>query len=189
LISQALSFATEMSMDAALFGSNAATTAAPQGLLHGLTPLAASAVADVISISLDLGNIAEAIANAGFNVDDMLIVTSPKSAMSLRVSVGPKFNYTVLSSAAVPVGTVIGLAPNALFVGTRDAATIEVNRSAAFHFEDTNPQPIVVAGTPPVVAAPTRSLFQQDMIGIKLRAKCAWTALAGSVAFVSGANW
>jgi hypothetical protein len=35
-----------------------------------------------------------------------------------------------------------------------------------------------------VVAAPIRSAFQEDLIVIRLRARCAWGAITGGVQFV-----
>jgi hypothetical protein len=188
ILSQALAYATEMSLDAALFSSNAATTAAPAGLLHGVTPITGSALsgAAVDNVADDVGNIAKAIGAAGFNTDDMVLVTNPKMAAAAHTLAGPHFSYDVLSSAAIPDGEVFGLVPEGLWTGYGDDIRIEASKETTLHFEDTAPLPIATGG---VMASPTRNLLQQDLIALKLRARVAWAVLPGAIASVTGANW
>ena len=57
------------------------------------------------------------------------------------------------------------------------------------HFEDTTPLPIGTPGSPTTVAAPTRSAFQQDLVVIRVRARCAWAALPGAVQVINSVGW
>jgi hypothetical protein len=55
--------------------------------------------------------------------------------------------------------------------------------------ESTSPQPIGSVGSPPTVAAPTRSAFQTDTILIRLIMPAAWALRAPAVAWVQGVTW
>jgi hypothetical protein len=188
ILSQALAYATEMSLDTALFSTNAATTAAPAGLLHGVSPITGSALsgAAVDNVADDVGNIAKAIAAAGFNTDDIVLVTNPKMAASAHTLVGPHFDYDIVSSAAIPDGEVFGLVPTGLWCGYGDDIRIEASEETTLHYEDTTPLQLATGG---VMASPTRNIFQQDLIALKLRARVAWAVLPGAIAAVTGANW
>jgi hypothetical protein len=187
MIGEALEHATTTAMDATLFGSGAATTAAPAGLLHGVTPLTPSNVGGVISMADDLGSIAAAIAAAGIATDDVIYVANPKSATAVRVMASPKFTNTVLSSASIPTGTVIGIAPAGLYIGYTGQLELQASIETTVHFEDTAPQPIV--GGTGTLAVPTRSAFQQDLIILRLRARCAWQVYPGAIQAITGAVW
>jgi hypothetical protein len=189
LISQALAYAAEVSLDNVLFSTNAATTAAPAGLLHGVTPLSSSATGYMLSnIAGDVGALAKAIADAGFNTDSMVLITNPQMAAEMRTQVGPHFEYDILSSVAIPDKEIIGLVPHGLWTGYGgDDIRIEASKETTLHFEDTTPLAIVDGSG--VIASPTRNAFQQDLIALKLRARCASAVLPGAIATVTLTNW
>lgn len=56
--------------------------------------------------------------------------------------------------------------------------------------EDSAPAQIAVAGTPNVVAAPVRSMFQTDSLALRMILDMNWTMRrAGMVAFVTSVGW
>jgi hypothetical protein len=57
------------------------------------------------------------------------------------------------------------------FSATGDEPRFDVSDQAVLHMEDTAPTAIGTAGTPTVVAAPVRSLWQTDSIGIRMLAR------------------
>jgi hypothetical protein len=188
MISDAFSLATEQSMDFALFGSQADDGTTPQGLLHNVTPIVAgTGSTGAEAIAADIGDIAEAISNAGFNSDDMTIITTPRLAAVLKTLVGALFNYEIMSSKAIPSGTVIGIVTDALMYGYDGSAQVEVSRETSMHFESTAPLPIV--GSPAVPAAPTLSGFQMDQIAVRVRAKACWLTQPGGIAFKQSVSW
>jgi hypothetical protein len=176
------------SLDAVLFGNAAATTAAPGGLLNGVTPLAASAATGIAGAAADLGALAGALGAAGYNAADMVVVTSPGRAVQLRALVESTDALTV-GSAAVPATEVIAVAPSGIATGYLGVPQVETSKESTIVFDDAAPPPIGTPGSPPVVGAPTRSLLQQDLIGIKLRARAAWTAAPGAVALIQNPAW
>jgi hypothetical protein len=185
VIGHALAISCEQSVDGALFSNAPATAIAPAGLLNGIAPLAASAAIGTPAIADDLGSLAGAIGANGISADDMVVVTTPDLAAKLRVLASPKFTNTVLSSVYLAAGTVVGIVPRGLAVGYVGAVEVETSPAAAIHF-DTAPLPITAPGS---VAAPVQSAFQQNLIILKIRARCAWCVQPGAVAVVQGASW
>jgi hypothetical protein len=187
IITDALSLATEQSMDFTLFGSQADDGTTPQGLLHNVTPIAAGTGTGAEAIAEDIGDIAAAITTAGFNSDNMTIITTARLAAMIRVLVSPTFDYEVMSSKAIPAGTVVGVNTDALMVGYDGSVQVEVSRETSMHFESTAPLPIV--GTGGVPAAPTMSGFQMDQIAVRVRAKACWLIQPGAIAFKQSVSW
>jgi hypothetical protein len=64
---------------------------------------------------------------------------------------------------------------------------IETSKEAVYHEEATTPLPIV--GTAGAIAAPVRSVFQTDAIGIRVRAHAAWAVAPGGAQVINGINW
>jgi hypothetical protein len=174
------------SIDFAVFGSTAATSAQPAGLLAGLTPLPPSSQSGFVAIVDDVAALAGAIADANVDPDQMIIVASPKQAVALRLM--PEMPYTVLSSLALADKTVCGFAPAAIASAFAEPA-IEVSKQAVFHSEDTTPAAIV-GGPPAAPAVPTRSAFQTDVIAVRCRAKAAWAVVApGGAQLIENISW
>jgi hypothetical protein len=186
VVSAALAFSAEQSIDSALFSANAATPIAPAGIWHGIVPIASSGSKGQAGAADDLGALAGQIGSNGVNSDDMVVVTTPDLAARLRVLASPKFTNTVLSSAYIPSGTVIGVVPRGLAVGYAGNVEITSSIATAVHFEDTNPLPLGSGGT---LAVPILSAWQQYLIILKIHARCAWCVQPQAVAVAAGANW
>jgi hypothetical protein len=187
IVSRALVISCEQAIDAALFSSAPATAIQPAGLLHGITPMTSTGGTGASGMADDLALLAEAIGANGISTDDLVFIATPILATKVRVLAGPKFQDAVMSSAMLSAGTVIGIVPRGLAVGYVGAVEVETSNAATIHFEDTAPLPIVdSSGT---LAAPTSSAFQQNLIILKIRARCAWCVQPGAVAVVEAADW
>jgi hypothetical protein len=186
IVSDALEASIAGSIDGALSSTNAATAIASPGLLSGLTPITASTAGGVEAVAEDLGHLAETIALAGINPDNMVVITLPylmrvAQTLALRLP-------EMMSSPTLTGGQVIAIVPEGLAVGTDSGAVaIDLSPAAEIHFEDTTPAEIV--STPGAVAAPVRSAFQTDLIVVRLRASATWIVHPGAVAFMTGAAW
>jgi hypothetical protein len=191
VIGRALAEATAKSLDAAVFSTTAATAGTrPAGLLNGVTPITATAGGGLAALVADLGNLAYEIADGGLSADDMVIITHPETATKIRLTASPAFANTVLGTPQVAVGTVIAVAPAGLAVAYSGVPDIETSIEAAVHFEDTSPLQIASgAQGSGVLATPTKSAFQTNLIIIKVRCRCAWAALPEAVQFLTGATW
>jgi hypothetical protein len=82
--------------------------------------------------------------------------------------------FKVFASPALAPNDLIAIATNGLASAVDAMPEIETSKIATVHMEDTTPLPISSPGTPPTVAAPTRSLWQTDCVGIKIRFNADW---------------
>jgi hypothetical protein len=188
VIGRVLADRANAAIDVTVFDDNAADDARPAGLLNGATPVTASAVTDATTAMIeDLSNLAGAIGDAGIDVNDVVFVAPPRQWMTLKLRAGSNFDHEVLPSAGVASNTVIAIAPAGLYVGYDGTPSIEVSKEAIIHAEDSAPADIVDGAG--VLAAPTRSFFQSDVLGLKLRSKLAYAAAPGAVAYVEGITW
>jgi hypothetical protein len=177
-----------LGLDTKLFSDDAPTAASPAGLLNGIDPLSATAAGDGAMIG-DLDKIAAAIAPF---TTGLVFVAHPAQASYLRLRRGwaVAADVEMWPTLGVAPGTVIGLDPLALAAGFGPEPEIRSSKEGVIHEEDTTPLPIAMEGSPPVVAAPSRDLFQTDCIATLLILRAAWTwRAAGAIAWVSGASW
>jgi hypothetical protein len=170
------------SLDAAFFNSNAAVAAtSPAGILNGVTPITAAAVGSG-AIVTDLANLAQALAPVAGN-NQMVLVCAPKQASAIKsVIIDPP---PVFTSNALPAGTVVAIVPAAIAcaIGTPIiSASLEVSLHMASPASD-------IVSSPGTVAAPQRSMFQEDSSALRFLLDLAWTKRGASVSMISGANW
>ncbi|MBR1190076.1 phage major capsid protein [Bradyrhizobium sp. AUGA SZCCT0160] len=187
VVTQMLRENAAMSLDATLFSNAAATAAAPAGLLNGISALTAVSGGGETAMVGDLMQLSDAIADA---TGDIVIIAHPKQANTIRIRRGNTFDIPVFATRGVPAGTVIALDPQALAVGFGTEPKFESSIEAVIHQEDTSPVALGTVGSPNVVAAPSRSLFQTDCTSLRMLLPAAWAIRApNSIAWVSAANW
>jgi hypothetical protein len=185
VIGRVLADCANGSIDATAFGTAAADDATPAGLLHGVTPIAA-AMAGADAMSEDLANLTGALGAAGIDPTGAVFVAGPREATIIKTKVGPKFDYLVLTTLGLSPKSVACFAPAGVFSGYQDQPQIETSDKPALHFEDTDPTDVSGAGG---VAAPVKSLFQTNLIAIKVRANCAWAVAPGAAQVITAVNW
>ena len=96
----------------------------------------------------------------------------------------------MLGTPGVPDGRIIAVAPAAVATAYSGLPLVSKHTSAAIHMEDNSPLMIGTPGTPATVAAPTVSVFQQDSVAVRVRAKESWGVVAnGGVQFIGGVSW
>ena len=188
VVGRVLADCTNRSIDLNAFGTQGpddGTT--PAGLLYGATPITAAA-AGFTAMAEDLGNLIGAIGAANIDPTGAVYVCGPREATMIKILAGStKFDNPVLTTLGLPAKTVCCFAPAGIASGWRDAPTIETAKESVLHMESATPADIVsVGGT---VAAPVKSMFQTDVISIRVRANAAWAAAAGAAQFVTGINW
>ena len=182
IVSTILGDAVAKALDAAAFGSAAASASAPAGLLHGVTPLTASTATPALNAAFeDIGNLAEAIGDADIDVNDLVFVAGPKQAVALKLYLGARFDYPILSSIALK-GSVACFAAPAVAAAYADLPQVETSRESTLQFSD-------APATDPLTAGPTLSAFQQELINIKLRGRAAWGVMPGGAQIVSTVSW
>jgi hypothetical protein len=180
------------SLDSHVFDAVAGDSTRPSGLLSGVSPLTPStSTSKIDAIASDLGSFASAFGAAMISSQDMLVVCNEQQGWSLLLTRGfEQPALPILMTNAVPAKQVIAIAPQGIGTGFSGAPEVEIAKVPLIHFEDTTPAQIGTPGAPPIVAAPAKSLFQQDLLGIKLRLKCSWTSLQpGSIQFMNNVSW
>nr|WP_224741168.1 hypothetical protein [Bradyrhizobium sp. 2S1]MCK7667577.1 hypothetical protein [Bradyrhizobium sp. 2S1] len=186
VIGRLLADASSKSIDTIAFGTAAADDVQPAGLLHGVTPIIATAAGPDAMVE-DLGALTGAIGAAGIDTTGAVFVCSPREATIIKTKVGPKFDYSVLSTLGLAPKTVACFAPAAVASGYQDPPQIETSKTATVHFEDDGPVDIV--GPAGAIAVPTKTAFQTDLISIRLRARAAWAVTPGGAQIINNINW
>lgn len=172
-------------LDAAMFSAAAAVPGGrPAGILNGVSALTATAGGGTAAMVGDLKQLAAALAPVAGGSEPVLVASPPQAASLAQL---PRDPWPVYVSATLPAGTIVALAVGALATCV-ESPRIEA-RPDTVHM-DTTPSDISVAGAPPTVAYPTRSLWQADSIGIRFILPATWARRSSAaVAWISATTW
>src|SRR5262249_12313178 len=119
-----------------------------------------------------------------------VFVAAPGQAAAMKMRIGPRFDYPVLASAALAPGTIVAIEAKSFVSGFGATPTFDTTDQTVMHLEDTSPVQVSTVGSPNVVAAPLRSLWQSNCTAVKMILRCAWGMRAtGHVQFVSSTTW
>jgi hypothetical protein len=155
----------------------------PAGLLYGVTSLTPSAKPEVLdAMSDDLSALAAKINSANISTARLVNVCNEKQAVAMRARLSPLFTYTVLTTLGLAAGTVAAFAPAAIASAYEDPVSIEASEHAALVYEDATPGA-------PLADAPTRNMFQENSIALRIKARCAWAVRNGGASWVQGVSW
>lgn len=169
-------------VDNVLLGSAASSAAQPAGLLNGLTPITATAGGGVGALLGDLKKLLTAISPA---VRPVVIANNVQAASIATLS---QSSLPLIVAPYLPADQIIAV-DAAAFASALGALDISVNEDPTIHMSDT-PLPIGTPGSPPVVSAPTQSLWQTASIGMRVLLDVDWVLRrTGAVAFTSGTTW
>ena len=175
------------SLDASVFSDAAASSTRPAGILNGVAPLTATSGGGESAMNADMSKLASAAALGG---SDVVYVAHPSMAAVAKLQLGTNRAPTIWPASALPVGTIIAVAPAAFVSAFGPDPRLDRATDATLHFEDANPLAIGTAGSPNTVAAPTRSAFQSDLIGVRMILDAAWAMRsANAVAWIEDASW
>ena len=188
IVKQTLGESCGLALDAQMFSANAGDASKPAGLLAGVAPLTPTAGGGTSARDGDLKNLFAALAAQGAGKTAVLICAMPQ-AVTLKASLGPKWDFDIIESTALATGTVIALEIASFVSGFSAVPTFRVSHQATYHAEDTSPQQI--SGGTPSPAVPVRSLFQRDEIALymDLPSACWGLRAPGHVQWISGATW
>jgi HK97 family phage major capsid protein/HK97 family phage prohead protease len=205
VLRQAIQEDTAVSLDSVLIDAVAASAIRPAGLRNGVTGITPTAGGGFTAALADLKALLGALVTASLgNVRAPVWIMNPLQKLSLsllqdasgyfpfkeEIARGTLLGYPVLTSATVTAGLVLLIDAADFFSATGDEPRFDVSDQATLHMEDTSPQQISTVGTPNVVAAPVRSMFQTDSIALRMLLDINWSMRrTGMVAFVSGATW
>ena len=206
LLRSAVQEDTAIALDAVLLDANASTVVRPAGILNGLTGQTPTAGGGFTALTGDIKNLTGALlTGTKGNVRSPAFLMNPQQVNSIGLTAAPGAGvfpfrdeigqkrlsgWPVIDSGTVPLGTVIVIdAADFVSVGG-EAPRFEISDQTTLHMDDTTPLDIGTAGTPPVVAAPVKSMFQTDSLALRLILPTNWVIRrAGVVAYVSGVTW
>ena len=135
----------------------------------------------------DLKNLFAALAAVGAGKTAAIVAALPQS-VTLKMTVGPKFDIDIIGSTALPTGTVAVVEIASFVSGFGSTAEFSTTKVGAVHMEDTTPQQIT--GGTPSPAVPVKSLFQVDALALKSNLWASWgLRAAGHAQFITGATW
>lgn len=205
VLRQAIQEDTAVAIDTVLMDNTAASTTRPAGLKNAVTGLTATSGGGFAALVADAKALVGAlITGTGGNLRAPMFIMNPAQALSISLTQnaggdfafaagierGQFLGYPVILSATVTAGTVFLVDAADFFSATGDEPRFEVSDQATLHMEDTSPAQIGTTGTPNVVAAPVRSMFQTDSIALRMILDMNWALRrSGVVAWTSSVTW
>jgi hypothetical protein len=185
LVTDALTRATSLAIDAALFDAAAGDDIRPAGLRYGIAASTPSASTDPNhAMTDDLSALAAVVSVIG---GPIMVVASPQRAIAMSLRAPRELPFPVLGSPAVAPGDVIAIATQGIASATDAVPEISSSRMATVNMDTAPLQILDASGT---VAAPTRGLWQTDTIGIKLRFGASWALRdPRALAWLSTTKW
>ena len=189
LMRVSLEEAIKCQLDAVAFGTAVGDGTKPPGLLAGISPLTVSNDPDIRSaMDADIGTLAAAVAGVA-NGSPIAFIASPKQHARLVLWGGGDFLYPAFASSALADHVVIALATNGIASAVDPAVRFSVDDQTTLHMNDV-PSQIGTAGTPNVIAAPTRNLWQTDSLALRVIFECGWVLRHSSaIAFMNDTSW
>ena len=105
------------------------------------------------------------------------------------LSPGLTQTITILNSTTMPAKQVIAIDAADFASAEDDKPRLDISEDATLHLDDI-PSAIGTVGTPNAIAAPTQSMFQADLLAIRLLHFVSWTMRRPNrVAFVESVTW
>jgi hypothetical protein len=185
VLRQAIADDTSQTLDTRMLDDAAATSARPAGLLFGVVAIPATAGGGLSALAGDLGALAAAIPSAS---DLVYVMNAADRVRAITLAPGLS-GVAIIAAPPLAAGTVIALDAGDFATGEGDAPRFDLSDQATLHADD-DPDPISAVGAPNVVAAPSTSLWQQDLISIRLIQRVTWAMRrSGRISFVGSVTW
>jgi hypothetical protein len=176
-------------LDTVGFDNVAATLGTrPAGLLNGLSTLGATAGGGLAALAGDIGKIATAMTTAGISTENLVLVMNQADAARARI-LAPFGLPEIIGTLGLAAGTIVGVVPDGIATGFLGNSEVSLATDTAVVMQDSNP-PQISTSPGPVLGAPVLSLWQMNLIGIKIRTECCWGIIQpGAVQFISSVTW
>jgi HK97 family phage prohead protease/HK97 family phage major capsid protein len=185
-------------LDSHLLDATAGDSIRPAGLLNGVPAVAPGyGGGDHVAVKEDFRALLKPFFDANA-ADGITVIMNPAQGLSIAMMDGPANNAGWFQEIAKRVNIVESTHANAkrlVAVRHSDFATalgdlpeFEVSNQATIHMEDSAPAEIVAAG--PTPAAPVRSFWQTDSMGVRMIMDVSWKmARTGMVSWIDGTSW
>jgi HK97 family phage major capsid protein/HK97 family phage prohead protease len=206
LLREAIQVDTSVAIDSVLLDANPATTIRPAGLLNGVAASTATAGGGLAALIGDIKLLEGALLASTYgNLRSPVWLMNPGDLLSAamasatntgifpfrdEVAAGSLGTVPFIKSTTVPLKTMILIDAADFVVVGGEAPRLEISDQATLHMEDTAPLDLVGPGSPGVVAAPQRSLFQTDSLALRMVMPLNWVQRrAGTIAWLQNATW
>jgi hypothetical protein len=190
LLRQAIIEDTSVAIDTILLDATVADTTRPAGLRAGVSESTNSATTTIVGMVADFKTLAAAlITGTNGNVRNPVWVLNPSLVLTMATIAGTTgdmfpfktelgqgtfMGWPVVQSTNIPVDRALVLDAADFMTATGDTPTFNVSDQATIHLEDTTPLAIGTSAATNTIAAPTRSLWQTDSIGIRMTLDINW---------------
>jgi hypothetical protein len=185
LISAVIAADLSLGIESILLDATAADTTRPAGLRNSISTLTADVGTGIDAMFNDLASLAAAVATVGgLNI---CFIASPKQAIKIALRKSQNaFPFPVYASSALADKMVCALAFDALAVIGDAEPRVEVNKTGAMVMNDVGTE-MVTGG---VVGTPILSLYQQDLLSLKIIADLNWQLRSSNgFAYITSVNW
>jgi HK97 family phage prohead protease/HK97 family phage major capsid protein len=206
LIREAIQQDTSVAVDTVLIDANAASAIRPPGLLNGVAATTATAGGGIAALIGDITALEGALTtNTYGNVRTPVLLVNPTDMLRAsllqaantgifpfqsQIAAGNLNGVPLIDSSTVPTKTMILIDAADFVVVGGDAPRLELSDVATLHMEDTTPLDLVSGGSPAVVAAPQRSLFQTDSLALRMVTPLNWVQRrSGTIAWTQNVTW
>jgi hypothetical protein len=181
----ALGEAIGLSLDTKMLDATAADATRPAGLRNGISTSSASGSTNETAMAADIATLVTAVAAVAGNAP-VVFVAHPVQATKLRLWNRSNFQYPIYATSALSAGIVVCIASNALVTAIDPMPTFQLVDTAVVHEEDTTPLDITTAA----VSATVKSLWQSDLVGLRVTSRIAWgLRAAGGLAWLTATGW
>lgn len=199
IVRRAILTRTARGVDVKLLSADAATAAAPAGLLNGVSAVASGAGGGDYQAVIDDINALLAPFDTANASDGIVIVMHPQQARKLRTMPGPDGTFgwvdglleelTIIRSTHAMAGRLIAIRAEDFATAAGDSPEFDVSQAATIHMEDAAPLEIV-SGTGPTTADPVRSLWQTGGIAVRMLQEMTWKMTrSGMIQWIDGVSW
>ena len=119
----------------------------------------------------------------------LVFIAATRQALAARLRLYNPGEFQVWPCSSLAAGTIVAVEPSAFVSYISPEPIIDVSRETSLHFDDTSPLPLA-SGTGPLIASPIRSIYQSDLVAVKVLLEISYVMrAAGMVSFMTGATW
>ncbi len=189
---------TAATLDSVLLDATAGDTIRPAGLLNGVAAVAPGyGGGDHVAVKEDFKALLKPFIDAN-GADGITVIMNPAQGLSISLMDGPTNNagwfseiakrVAIVESTHATAGRLVAVRSSDFATALGDMPEFEVSNQATIHMEDASPAEIVAAG--PTAAAPVRSFFQTDSMGVRMVMDVSWKmARSGMVQWIDGTSY
>jgi len=173
-----------LGIDARMFSTTAGSASAPAGLFQS-APITGASGGGTAAMLTDIKALFNALAANGAGANVVLVAPLGEAASLKAQLLGPQWNYPILSSTAMPAGTLGAVDVTSFVSGFTSTIGFEVSKVAALQMDTAPTDPLPIATGPSI-----KSTYQVDMLALRATMSISWLMrVAGHAQLVTGCTW